>query len=560
MSLHADDLVGQTIGGYKLDRALGTGGAGTVYLAHEIVQPDTIVAIKVLMPAAATAAEREEFRKRFIREAETLAELHHPHILPIYQLGLPFQSQADEATGEFIYMVMPYIGGGTLIDRLEHGPLPLPQAMNYIRQLADALDYAHEHHVIHRDLKPANVLIDDQDHVYLADFGSAKVLSTSTASVTNVNQIVGTPAYMAPEQIADQPVGPATDVYGLGMLAYHMITGKLPFDAPSLLGTLRQIALDEPVSPRDERPELPLPAAEVILRALAKTPEQRFPSATAFASALERGLQNRHMTPSPQSILAQFPVDGDQFAQADAAPAPWIPPARPRRPSRRAMILIASALLLALVSLGLISAHFGQRVSLVKTAAELTQIATSTQGIATVQAVAKTALPPNAPPPKNQATQIAIATQVASGTQPPQGTQNPSATQTPSLLHTPTPTKVPPTATPRPTATPIPGRLDASNSFFSLSPNNFGTPFVACDSNDFQNVKTTLTNVGGSTISWSQSLSEPPGGQGGGGFNPGSGTLAPNQSVQLQGSGFLKQGTSFTATFGSQATVTVQCG
>src|SRR5215469_13500991 len=143
MSLHADDLVGQTIGGYMLERALGTGGAGTVYLAHEIAHPETAVAIKVLMPVAASASEREEIRKRFIREAETLANLHHPHILPIYKLGLPDESQADGPPVEFVYMVMPYISGGTLIDRLEHGPLPLPQVMNYIRQLADALDYAH---------------------------------------------------------------------------------------------------------------------------------------------------------------------------------------------------------------------------------------------------------------------------------------------------------------------------------------------------------------------------------------------------------------------------------
>ncbi len=238
-----------------------------------------------------------------------------------------------------------------------------------MRQLADALDYAHEHKVIHRDLKPANVLIGEHDHIYLADFGSAKVLSTGAVSMTNVNQIVGTPAYMAPEQIADQPVGPATDVYGLGVLAYQMITGKLPFDAPSLLGTLRQIALEEPASPREARPELPLPAAEVILRALAKTPEQRFPSARVFAAALERGLQNRHMTPSPQSILAQFPVDGIQFAHPDAAPAQWVPGEQPRRPSRRVMILIASALLLALVSTGLLFAHLSLQAAPVKTPA-----------------------------------------------------------------------------------------------------------------------------------------------------------------------------------------------
>ncbi len=126
MALHADDLVGQTLGEYLLERKLGTGGAGTVYLAHEIANPENIVAIKVLMPAATSASEQEEFRKRFIQEAETLKELHHPNILPIYK----FQAPADETDTDFAYMVMPFISGGALLDRLEHGSLPLPQVMD----------------------------------------------------------------------------------------------------------------------------------------------------------------------------------------------------------------------------------------------------------------------------------------------------------------------------------------------------------------------------------------------------------------------------------------------
>jgi serine/threonine protein kinase len=550
MSLHADDLVGQTIGDYLVERKLGSGGAGTVYLAHEIAHPETTVAIKVLMPIAANASELDEFRQRFIREAETLKTLHHPHILPIYD----FQAQADEATAEFVYMVMPYISGGALLDRLEHGPLPLPQVMDYIRQLAEALDYAHEHQVIHRDLKPANVLIDEENHVYLADFGSAKVLSTGTASMTNANQIVGTPAYMAPEQIADQPVGAATDVYGLGILAYQMTTGNVPFDSPSLLGTLRQIALEEPSSPRDARPELPQPAAEVILRALAKTPEQRFLSASAFAAALERGLQNRHMTPSPRSILAQFQGDGDRFEHPDAEPAPLVPAKRSRPTTRRVMILVASALLLVLVSASLLFTHLSKPPSPIKTAAELTQVATSTQSVATATASVSTETgQPTDATPTNQATQVAT------------GTNNPSATQTPSTSNHPTPTKIP-TATSIPTSTPIPGRLDVSPSGFSVSANMF-TPFGACTSsgsnsngNAFQNISTTLTNVGGSPISWSQSETISGNQTGGVTFSPGSGMLNPNQSVQLQvTSGFLVSGSSAIITFGPQATVTITC-
>src|SRR5579884_2445405 len=152
MPFNADTLIGQTVGGYHLDRMLGTGGAGIVYLAHV---PDQQVALKLLVPPGQmTAAEQEEFRKRFLREAATLTRLNHPHILSVRSVD------EDTASG-FVYMVMDYLSGGTLIDRLNQGPLPLPQVRDYVAQIADALDYAHHFNIVHRDLKPANVLLDE---------------------------------------------------------------------------------------------------------------------------------------------------------------------------------------------------------------------------------------------------------------------------------------------------------------------------------------------------------------------------------------------------------------
>jgi serine/threonine protein kinase len=343
MVFSADDLVGQKLGGYFLDRRLGTGGAGIIYLAHEVEHPEHQVAIKVLTPPAQmNLQEQSLFRKRFILEATTLTKLHHPHILPVLELA------DDEATG-LAYMVMPYISGGTLADRVDRGPLPLQEAAEYIHQLAVALDYAHQQGIIHRDLKPSNVLLDEHDQIYLADFGIIKLLDTNLTTLTNINQMLGTPGYMAPEQLTNLPVGPTTDVYGLGILAYQLVTGTLPFDSSSLAALLRQITIDEPASPHALRPDLPVPAADAILRAMDKDPKRRFPSPLAFAQALERGLQNKALTPTPQSIIAQLSATGEGSAQPDADPLLWTPETQSKQ-KRRVPLLIGAGLLAVLVA------------------------------------------------------------------------------------------------------------------------------------------------------------------------------------------------------------------
>ncbi len=430
MPFNADTLIGQTVGGYHLDRMLGTGGAGIVYLAHV---PDQQVALKLLVPPGQmTAAEQEEFRKRFLREAATLTRLNHPHILSVRSVD------EDTASG-FVYMVMDYLSGGTLIDRLNQGPLPLPQVRDYVAQIADALDYAHHFNIVHRDLKPANVLLDEQGQVYLADFGIAKLLDANTTTITNVNQAIGTPGYMAPEQLTNELVSPATDVYGLGALTYQMVTGQVPFDAPSLLSLLRQVTLDEPPPPHTLRPDLPVPAEQVILRALAKDPGARFASAGAFAQAFARGLEGKHITPSPRTLLAQPELVAGGFLQQDDAPLAvsganqqitnaWPidqpPPDKRRRGMLIAALLLALGVIVVLIFLlpGMLSAQRKQN-DIVRSNP------TATLAPETITPIAQTASPV------------------------------PTSTKVPAIAtSTPVPVIVPPTQVP--TATPVPAPPD----------------------------------------------------------------------------------------------------
>ncbi len=303
-------LVGQVIAGYRLDTLIGMGGAGAVFLG--VALDGKKVAVKVLVPPTLeNEALYGEFHRRFIREARTLSLLKHPHILPVYAFG------EDEGAG-YAYMTMPYISGGTLLKRLNEGLPSSEQVRTYVQQIADALDYAHEQNVIHRDLKPSNVLLDEDGHVYLADFGVAKLFDDSSTVLTRVNQAIGTPAYMAPEQVMNQPVSPATDVYGLGTLTYQLLTGRLPFSASSLLAIMQQIMYSPAPAPEKIRPGLPQAASDVLLRALAKDPAERFASAGAFARALERGLQGKNITPSPQSVLVHFtPAEQAALAGSD---------------------------------------------------------------------------------------------------------------------------------------------------------------------------------------------------------------------------------------------------
>jgi hypothetical protein len=282
----------ERIGRYEIERELGRGGMAVVYLARDPAMKRQ-VAVKVL-PRQFTFDP--QFRARFQREAEVIAALEHPHIVPIYDFG-----EHDDQP----FIVMRYMPGGSLTDRLTQGPLPVAEAGRIIASLASALDEAHSKGIIHRDLKPGNILFDHHDEPFISDFGIAK-LSEATAALTGTG-IVGTPAYMSPEQArGDKHIDARSDIYALGTILFEMLTGKLPYEADTPMGiAIKHVT--EPV-PRilDTNPDLPTGCEAVITQAMAKSPADRFPTASALATALS-------------GLGEQMPADAEQVRrQAEA--------------------------------------------------------------------------------------------------------------------------------------------------------------------------------------------------------------------------------------------------
>jgi serine/threonine protein kinase len=305
-------LEGLQIGSYCLQRLIGGGGMGDVYLAEDR-RVNRQVAIKVIQTKTSSYLDTDAAQdaiRLFQREVKAIANLDHPHILPFFDCG------AGNFNGLSItYMVMPFRKEGSLLNWLrQHNPskaLSPKYVAHLLRQAADALQYAHDQQIIHRDVKPSNFLIrsnkesEDYPDLLLADFGLAK-FSTMTSSVSRaIRGNYGTPIYMAPEHWDGKPV-PATDQYSLAVMAYELLTGRPPF-----LGNQQQVMYQhlqvQPQPPSRLNPEIPMSLDIVILRALAKRPEDRFSSVTAFAQAFEQALLG--------SGYQEYPGRGDAFQQ-----------------------------------------------------------------------------------------------------------------------------------------------------------------------------------------------------------------------------------------------------
>jgi len=246
----------------------------TVYLAEDL-KHHRQVAIKVLAPELAAALGPD----RFLREIEVSARLSHPHILPLYDSG--------EAAG-FLYYVMPFVDGESLRDRLtRERQLPLDDALQITREVADALSYAHSHSVVHRDIKPENILL-ESGHAVVADFGIARAISTARGEhLTATGVAIGTPAYMSPEQVdGSSDIDGRSDLYSLGCVLYEMLAGQPPFTGPTVDSVVRQQQAAEPPDITVIRPAVPAWVATALTRALAKTPADRFTSIARFAEAL----------------------------------------------------------------------------------------------------------------------------------------------------------------------------------------------------------------------------------------------------------------------------------
>jgi serine/threonine-protein kinase len=339
-----DPLIGKTLGQYQIISEIGRGGMATVYrgMQTSLGRP---VAIKVLL---SELSHDPDFRQRFQREAYAVAQLAHPNILPVYDFG------QDPATGA-VYFVTQYVDGGTLAARMGR-PMPPEEASRIAAQIARALDCAHSRGIIHRDIKPSNVLMTREGHPLLTDFGIAKIMAETRLTRTGTS--MGTPAYMSPEQAQGKPVDHRADLYALGIMFYEMLAGSLPFEADTPLSLLHLHVTKEPPPLRERAPEVSRSLERIVMRALAKDPDDRFATAGELAEALEaeftrkrrpsgpgpRGLtsilrrEKRTPTPTP----AQPPAPGAVTAVEEAPPITPPPSVdlRPRPRSRLARTMV----------------------------------------------------------------------------------------------------------------------------------------------------------------------------------------------------------------------------
>lgn len=307
-------LEGISLGRYRLKQRLGRGGMAEVYLAtDERMQRE--VAIKIV------SSSQSEFAERFAREAQAMGNLHHDHLLPAYDYG---------EQGSWLYLVMPYIAHGTLSDLLKKGPLSLAHAGELLQQIASALQYAHQRGLIHRDIKPSNILLRDDHHAYLADFGLARALEGG-GDLTQTGTLLGTPEYMAPE-LADGPAGKSSDIYALAIVLYQMISGRVPFRGDTAISTFWKHLREYPRTPSQFNPIVPGKIDRVLMRALDKDPANRYPTPLALSQAYQEALNALDEMPSLYGT--EVLEEASESAPRPAPVTPVLDPARSDNPRR----------------------------------------------------------------------------------------------------------------------------------------------------------------------------------------------------------------------------------
>ena len=427
-------LVGQNLGSYRILQQIGLGGMATVYKAYHAAM-DRYVAVKVLPQHL---ARDPSFRARFQREARTIARLEHRYILPVYDVG--------EEEG-IPYLVMRYTASGDLSDLIANQALTIARAAWLISHVAEALAYAHRRGVIHRDVKPANVLLSHDGDVLLTDFGIAKIYE-ETLQLTGEGTMVGTPAYMAPEQLQGKTVDARTDLYALGVVLYQALTGECPFMAETPLA-LALMHIHNPLRPpRQLNPNIPEALERIVLRAMAKNPNDRFQTADELAEALRDALADLSRQTAVVAAPATEPPEGT--LAPPAAPTPPILPAptpalaaepvtRQSRGAPHLRLWLAGA---AVVALTIVLGVFLLKVItpyLSKQATEVPARLVETQVVATIPASQTSTVV------DEQAVAVALTAEPITVV-PPTDTPVPTVTKTPAVQATavpPTPTAVP---------------------------------------------------------------------------------------------------------------------
>lgn len=329
-----EDLTGRQFGPYHITAPLGAGGMAAVYKAYQ-PSVDRFVAIKVLPQHF---AKDQQFVQRFEREAKVLAKLQHPNILPVYDYG---------QTDGYTYLVMSFVESGDLSELMQGKKLPLPEIGRIITQVGDALDYAHAQGVVHRDIKPSNILVDQRGNCLLTDFGLAKMVAGTSEKLTATGFVVGTPAYMAPEQGLGEPADGRSDIYALGIILYELMTGQVPFQAETPIAVVMKHIHDPLISPRNFQTDISEPVERVILKALAKNPEDRFTTAGEMVAAFQAAIN----TAGPATPLDPIPPTATHISQVKP------PVAKPSAQTARSglgLLWVAGGLA-ALVLIGLVA-------------------------------------------------------------------------------------------------------------------------------------------------------------------------------------------------------------
>jgi hypothetical protein len=326
---------GSQLAGYRIEGIAGGGGMGVVYRATE-ARLERTVALKVIAPGL---AEDDEFRTRFKRESRLAASIEHQNVIPIYEAG--------EVDG-VLFLSMRYVEGTDLRSLLDReGSLEPRRAARIVAQVAEALDAAHRSGLVHRDVKPGNILMAPGEHAYLTDFGLTK-RAASESALTKTGQLVGTVDYVAPEQIEGLRVDARSDVYALACVLHHVLTGRVPYDKPSDMARLFAHVNDPPPLPSAVDPAVPHELDEVVVRGMAKDPDERYQSAGDLGRAALAGAESRTIAEPERSVAR-----GDAAPPDGAPPSP--PPARPRRRwiwAVAAAAVVAAGVVVALIVAG----------------------------------------------------------------------------------------------------------------------------------------------------------------------------------------------------------------